>query len=109
MTNSNVATHLRGHHSLSFGDESALRAQAFSVTTLSLVTPQPRDQTMIPAAGTFRSSLLALRLATFVLQSVLAFATKHCFPYRPIALPIAIYSIVQQKEIITIPRYHPSI
>lgn len=71
-------TYLRCHHPLPFGDQGALGAQAFSVTTLPLVAPQPRDQTVVPAAGAFRPPLPALRLVVLVLRpAALALAAKH--------------------------------
>jgi len=74
-----VTAYLRGHHSLPFGDQGTFRAQAFAVTTLPLVTPQPRDEAVIPATGALRSPLFPVRsLAVLVvLRPAPALAAKH--------------------------------
>lgn len=71
--------YLGGHHSLSFGDQRTFGAQALSITTFPLVTPQPRDETMISATGALRSSLFTVRslVVLVVLRPVLAPAAKH--------------------------------
>lgn len=74
------AAYLCSHHSLSFGDQGTFRTQAFPVTTFPLVTPQPRDEAVVPATGTFRSPLFSgLRsLVIFVvLRPAPALAAEH--------------------------------
>ena len=72
--------YLCSHHSLPFGDQGTFRTQTLSVTTFPLVTPQPRDEAMIPATGTLRSPLFSdLRslIVFIVLRSAPTLTTEH--------------------------------
>lgn len=68
--------YLCSHHSLSFCNQRTLRTKTFSITTLSFVSPQPRNQTMIPTPSTLRSPLFQLTFCLFILH-FFTLSTQH--------------------------------
>lgn len=68
--------YLCSHHSLSFCNQRTLRTKTLPVTTLSFVSPQPRNQAMISTPSTLRPPLFQLTFCLLILH-FFTLSTQH--------------------------------